>query len=219
MHNAYIKKQQSLHLHRLCCQTREGPTDRVDRLPREIHRLGASWLVLGRGRERGLGARSESDARARSSILRLYPIGERLLHTLVLRTLLSVLRRTTEYGEKNGGALSCLNMFEDLGLNSTPEEYPSINQCHVYACYCLFSVIIRSTMYREYSYPGKPGTPEIDAHDTYSPSFILTLQDAVVLRTRTPPSLGPEQGISLLHPRILQTATVPSLFLLCRVWW
>ena len=65
----------------------------------------------------------------------------------------------------------------------------------------------------EYSYPGKPGTPKIDAHDTEYILLhsILTLQDAVVLRTRTPPSLGPEQGISLLHPRISQTATVLSL--------
>lgn len=114
--------------------------------------------------------------------------------------------------------MSCLNMFEDLRLNSTPEEHPSMNPCHVYACYCLFSVIIRSTMYRvhstEYSYPGKPGTPKIDAHDTEYILLhsILTLQDAVVLRTRTPPFLGPEQGISLLHPRIFANSHSSLLF-------
>ena len=59
--------------------------------------------------------------------------------------------------------------------------------------------------------PENPAHPEIDA-DTHTPSYgVLTLQDAV-LRTRTHPSLGPEQGISLLHPHIiLQTATIPSL--------
>lgn len=63
--------------------------------------------------------------------------------------------------------------------------------------------------------PENPAHPEIDADThthTHTPSYgVLTLQDAV-LRTRTHPSLGPEQGISLLHPHIiLQTATIPSL--------
>ena len=58
----------------------------------------------------------------------------------------------------------------------------------------------------EYSYPGKPGTPEIDT-DTqllHTEYWMLCFVLVLVLH-------GPEQGISLLHPRILQTATVPSL--------
>ena len=57
----------------------------------------------------------------------------------------------------------------------------SIHVMYVYASYCLFSVIIRSTMHESYSYPGKPGTPEIDADThihTHTPSHgVLTLQE------------------------------------------